>query len=63
MAAANNATQNLIKDKIQRLTKYVETMKNRLTNIPARHANKDVYLAWVNREIQVAQSTIDKLKM
>lgn len=60
MAAANNHIQ----DRIQRLTKYVDDLKSRLTSpTPAKYKGREqVFVDWVNLEIRRTQSTINSLK-
>lgn len=59
MAAANNHVQ----DKIQRLTKYVDDLKGRLTMIPAKYKGREqVFIDWVNLEIKRTTITLNSLK-
>lgn len=59
MASAPNVNT----DRINRLTVYINGLKNRLTNIPAKHAErKEIYLDMINREIAKAEATIARLK-
>jgi len=50
-------------DKILSLTKYVETLTNRLSNVPSRRlSQKEVYIAWIKREVEQANKKISFLK-
>ncbi len=51
------------KEKVNNLIKYVETMKARLQNIPERRKGNEVYLQWINREIEVHMKKAEELKL
>lgn len=54
-----------VADKINSLTKYVDTMKTRLGSaVPEKHAHRsEVYRAWVKREIEMHTKKLEDLKL
>lgn len=52
-------------ERIQRLNKYVEQMKNKLVaDVSTKHqSNPEAIRSWVRREIVKAEKTIESLKL
>jgi hypothetical protein len=64
MADAKSTQDKLAKDKILRLTKYLEGVKSRLsTGIPERHKNRqEAYKAHLKLEIKRTTKKIESLR-
>ena len=51
--------------KLVSLGKYVEDMKRRLSGeVPSKHQNRaEIYHTWLKREIKLAESSIEQIKL